>query len=78
MTKTEIRAWRARWKLVNELEIEDLRQTPMDVKFRQLAALMGSVDAFQAREALEQDDEVSYDRWQRFRAAYARRQPVRS
>jgi len=78
MTKAEIQAWRTRWKLVNELEIAELRQTSMDVKFQQLAALMASVDAFQAREALEADDQISYDRWRKFRTAYARRNAVRS
>jgi len=78
MTKAEIQAWRSRWKLMHELEVEDLRQTPMDVKLQQLAALMGSVDVFHARESLEHDDQVGYDRWQRFRTAYARRHAVRS
>jgi len=34
MTKAEIEAWRRRWKLMSEFEIEELRQTPMDVKFK--------------------------------------------
>ncbi len=78
MTKAEIEAWRARWKLKHKLEVEDLRQTPMDVKLQQLAALMGSVDAFHARESLEADDQIGYDRWRKFRTAYARRKALRS
>ncbi len=78
MTKAEIQAWRDRWKLMNELDVEDLRQTPMDIKLKQLAALMASVDVFHARESLEADDQIGYDRWRKFRTAYGRRKSLRS
>jgi len=63
---------------MHELDVEDLRQTSLDVKLQQLAALMASVDAFHAREALETDDQIGYDRWRKFRTAYARRKAPRS
>ena len=78
MTKAEIEAWRNRWKLMYERDAEDLRQTPMDIKLKQLAALMGSVDVFHARESLEADDGIGYDRWRKFRTAYGRRKALRS
>lgn len=78
MTRGEIDAWRRRWKLVNELELEELRSTSVDVKFQQVAALMGAVDFFGWREALADDDQVGYDRWQKLRQAYARREALRS
>ena len=42
MTKEEARAWKARWDLVNHAEREELRNTPLEVKARQLAGLMAS------------------------------------
>ena len=76
MTRAEIHAWRQRWKLMNELDVEELRTTPIDIKFQQLAALMASVDFFHAREALEKDDQLGYDRWQKFRNAHAQRNAI--
>ena len=40
MTKDEIRSWMDRWRLVNEYEREELRKTPIETRFRQLANLM--------------------------------------
>jgi hypothetical protein len=74
----EIQAWKERWRRVNQFEIDELRATPLDVKFRQLAALMASVDSFGWRESLEADDAAGYDRWQRLRQAYAHREERRS
>ncbi|MCC2669526.1 MAG: hypothetical protein K0Q72_1997 [Armatimonadetes bacterium] len=39
MTAEEVRAWKDRWKLVNQREIEELRNTPVEKKFRQLVQL---------------------------------------
>ncbi|TWT44156.1 hypothetical protein RAS1_05640 [Phycisphaerae bacterium RAS1] len=45
MTKAQARAWKRGWKLVNEFEREELRKTSIEVKFRQLAAMMQSAFA---------------------------------
>lgn len=42
VSKAEARAWKRRWKLVNDLERDELRRTSIDTKFRQLAAMMQS------------------------------------
>jgi hypothetical protein len=41
-------AYLARWQLVRQAEIAELRRTPMDIKLRQLAALMASRGLFHA------------------------------
>jgi len=38
--KSDLQAWMARWKIVNDFEREELRRTPIDTKVRQLAAMM--------------------------------------
>jgi hypothetical protein len=70
MTKAEAQAWRDRWKLVNEAEVEELRTTDLATKFRQLAALMASVDSFGWRPSLDEGVDEVRQRWNRLREAY--------
>ncbi len=69
-TPAQFREWQARWQLVNQAEIEELRQTPAHVKLRQLAALMASVDQMGWSEALEAENAAARERWKRLRQAY--------
>jgi len=71
-TKAEYLAWDAQWKLVNEHEAEELRNTPIEVKWQQLAALMASVDDMGWREALEDPEGVAHTRamWKKLREAH--------
>lgn len=70
LTPAEARAWQRRWELVNRREIEELRATPVDVKFRQLEALMQSVDQMGWREGLEEGIEEVRERWNKPRRIY--------
>jgi hypothetical protein len=70
MTKSEGKAFLRRWRLVNTREIKDLRHTPLEVKLRQLAALMASVNQLGWTEALREGEAEVRDRWQRLRKAY--------
>jgi hypothetical protein len=63
----QIRAWAARWKLAHRAAIEELRATPLDAKFRQLAVLMDSVDELGWREALREGEQQVRERWIRLR-----------
>jgi hypothetical protein len=56
--------------MVNDFEREELQKVPLRVKFRQLAALMASVDRFGWREALGEGEAEVRERWQRLRRAY--------
>jgi len=40
MTKEDAHAWKERWRAIREVECEELRSTPIDTKFRQLASMM--------------------------------------
>jgi hypothetical protein len=70
MTRAEVRAFAARWKLVNGREERELRQTSSLQKLRQLAALMASADQFGWTEALAAEDEAARRRWLKLRRAY--------
>jgi len=70
MNRSEALAFRDRWKAVNDAEREELRNTPVEVKFRQLAALMASAQALGWTEDLAGEEAEVRERWARLRKAY--------
>ena len=70
LTPAEARAFVERWRLVNAAERDELRATPVAVKFRQLAALMASVDQLGWSDALAEEEAEVRERWRRLREAY--------
>lgn len=69
MTKAEAKAWKARFEALNEYEREELRNTPVSVKIRQLAALMATARQLGWEEALASGEEEVRERWRRLRKA---------
>jgi hypothetical protein len=67
MTATEAQAYAERWKLVNAAEREEVRTTPVDRKFRQLAALMASVNQLGWSSDLAAGEEEVRERWRQLR-----------
>jgi hypothetical protein len=67
MTKAAAAAFSARWKIVNDAERVELRATTMGRKFRQLVALMASVNKFGWVEPLAQEESGVRMRWNRLR-----------
>lgn len=70
MTKAEARAWRRRWQLINEYEKEELRRTPLNVKFRQLGVLMEFALRSPRTKAERREGAAVRERWSRLRRAY--------
>jgi hypothetical protein len=70
LTKAEACAYRKRWQKVNARQVEELRNTSIELKFRQLAALMASVDAFGWRQALAEGEGEVRERWKLLRSHY--------
>ena len=70
MTREEALAFQARWRLVSEAELEELRATSPETKLRQLAALMASVEPMGWTEALQAEEQEVRERWIRLRKAY--------
>lgn len=59
-----------RWRLVEEQEILELRSTPMEIKARQLAALMAARHLFSEDRNRENEVAEVRARWARIRRAY--------
>lgn len=60
-----------RWKLVEEREIAELRNTPIEVKARQVGVLMASRDLFREDPDRERGVREVRARWVRIRKALA-------
>ena len=70
MTKQEGKKYQARWRLVNEFEIEETRRTPLIVKYRQFLQLVRLAQAMGWHDDLTKDDAAVWKRWQRLRKFY--------
>jgi hypothetical protein len=68
LTRAEARAFRRRWQLVNAREVEELRNTDLDVKWRQFNTLLAWAQQLGWTEALREGDEEVRQRWVRLRA----------
>lgn len=62
ITADEARAFRDRWRLVNEREIAEMRATPPAEKFRQLANLVESAKAL----GWTRDEAAETEVWERW------------
>jgi hypothetical protein len=67
ITKTEVKAFKARWKVVNAAERDELRKTSVEQKFKQLAALMRSAKKLGWTKALAAEEADVRGRWNRLR-----------
>ena len=70
LTKADGRAWLKRWRLVNQREQAELRQTSIETKLQQLAALMLSSSEFGWNEELAGEEALARERWRQLRRAY--------
>jgi hypothetical protein len=69
ITPAEAQAYFKRWELVKEIELIELRRTSMDVKLRQLSALMASRGLFGVDSERENGVRLVRDRWACLRQA---------
>jgi hypothetical protein len=67
LSKKEAQVFRTRWKEVNAAEADELRQTPMALKLRQLAALAASAGGFGRPRGLAEGKAEVRRRWNRLR-----------
>ena len=70
ITKAEARAFRRRWKAINNAELEELRATPISQKLHQLAALMLSARQLGWTKAFQEEEAEVRERWTRLRKAF--------
>jgi len=69
ITPAEAQAYFKRWEMVKEIELIELRRTSMDVKLRQLSALIASRGLFGANPERENGVRLVRDRWALLRQA---------
>lgn len=69
LTRNEARRFRERWQLADAREVEEMRTTSIDVKWRQFNTLLRWAHALGWTEALAADDEKVRARWMRLRKA---------
>jgi hypothetical protein len=70
MTREEVEQFKKRWAMVNDTQAEELRNTPIEEKFRQLADLMAWARGLGWDEALAAEEAAARKQWQRLRDAY--------
>ncbi len=70
ITKAQARAFRERWHLVNAREEEELRSTPIAVKWQQFNTLLAWGQQLGWTGALAKDVSLVRERWARLRKAY--------
>jgi hypothetical protein len=66
----EARAFVKRWEAVNEYELRELRSTPIELKLRQLSAMMTLARRLGWNDVLAAEEETARRRWQQLRQAY--------
>ena len=67
LSKKEAQAFRRRWNEVNAAEREELRQTPIAHKLRQLAALASTAESFGGAKDSDKGEAEVWRRWKRLR-----------
>ena len=62
--------YQRRWREVYEAEIEEIMQTPLAAKFRQLSVLVGSGKLFPSGLDFTPEDAEALNRWNQLRRHY--------
>ena len=70
ISKSEARAFRKRWKIVNAAEKEELCNTPEDEELEQLMILMTSAKELGWTKKLEVEADEVRNRWNELRKVY--------
>ena len=65
MDRATVLAWKERWRLVNEKEIEELRGMTVEERLRQLDAMFRLAHELGWDEALAAEEEEVRERWAR-------------
>jgi hypothetical protein len=70
ISREDARAFKKRWEAINAAEREELRSTPIDLKLRQLAAMMTMARQLGWTQALAAEEDTARSQWCRLRRAY--------
>ncbi|MBK8316947.1 MAG: hypothetical protein IPL01_24225 [Acidobacteria bacterium] len=72
MTKEQAREYIDRWRLVNEHIKQEIRETPPELKLKQMAAIFGAAEYLGWKAPPSHDDEQASERWRILREIYAK------
>lgn len=67
MTKEEARQFKERWRLVNEVTIEEARRTPVSVRLQQLVLMYEAGQTLGWDKALKEGEDEVRERWRRLK-----------
>lgn len=70
MTRGQLAAWKARWKLINEVQIEEAKRLTPDEKLEALVGLMRFALSFPETAYRRNEARVASRRWAKLREAY--------
>ncbi|HEV2914780.1 MAG TPA: hypothetical protein VGX92_15995 [Pyrinomonadaceae bacterium] len=70
MTKEEAYQFKERWRLVNQVTIEEARRTPVSVKLRQLALMYEAGQALGWNQTFREGEEEVRERWRRLKERF--------
>ena len=69
MNKAAVQAWKQRWEIVNQFEIEELRRTPPEIKYQQFLTLLAWAKEYEWTEELAKGEAEVRARWVRLKKA---------
>lgn len=67
MNKNEAKNFKERWQIVNKVIAEEIRQTPAEVKLRQLAVMVEAAQMLGWAESLREGEEEVRERWRKLK-----------
>ena len=70
MTTNQAQQYLRRWQLVAEAEREELCCTPIEIKIRQISALMQSARGLGWDTSNDEENSIAMKRWQHLREAF--------
>ena len=70
LSKSQARAYRKRWELVDARELRELRTTPLEVKLQQFNTLMGWARQLGWTDVLREGEAEVRQRWMRLRKVW--------
>ncbi len=70
LTKAEAKAFRERWRRVNAREVEELRSTSLETRWRQFNALLNWARQFGWTDALAEGESEMRERWAKLHRAH--------
>jgi hypothetical protein len=70
MTKAEVKAWKARWELVNQMDLDAAKRVSPEERYRGLLQMMRFALSFPVTRQRKGEERAAAARWRKLRKAY--------